>query len=70
MNKALLDKALEGDMQAIKEIQDTVHGKIVEKSEQVHSFSQMPTIKLKDGQSLDLGDVGRDVPFLDTEDSE
>lgn len=64
VNHALLTKALGGDLGAIKEIQDTVYGKIVDKSEQVHSFTQMPTVKLKDGKSLDLGDIGAAPPQL------
>lgn len=62
INDALFKKAADGDLGAIKEIQDTVYGKIVDKSEQVHSFTQMPTVKLNDGKSLDLGDIGAAPP--------
>lgn len=58
VDAALFDKALEGDLTAIKEIKDTMHGKIVDKSEQIHTFTQMPVVKLGDGKSLDLGGVG------------
>mgnify|MGYP000897751395 CR=1 FL=1 len=38
---ALIKKALTGDIAAIKEVQDTVYGKIVDKSELSHSYTQM-----------------------------
>ncbi|MFA6280605.1 MAG: DUF5681 domain-containing protein [Bdellovibrionales bacterium] len=41
---ALIKKALSGDMAAIKEVQDTVHGKIVETSEVSHSYTQMGSV--------------------------
>lgn len=38
---ALIKKALSGDIAAIKEIQDTIHGKITDTSEIAHSYTQM-----------------------------
>ncbi len=38
---ALIKKALSGDIAAIKEIQDTVHGKMTDSSEVKHTYTQM-----------------------------
>jgi len=61
---ALIKKALSGDIAAIKEVQDTVHGKIVETSEVSHSYTQMGsvTVKQPDGTLCGLTfDVGSEV---------
>lgn len=43
---ALIKKALSGDITAIKEIQDTVHGKLTDSSEVTHSYTQMGHVSL------------------------
>jgi hypothetical protein len=39
VNQALIDKALSGDVPAIKEIQDTMYGKMVEKLETIQEIT-------------------------------
>jgi hypothetical protein len=41
---ALIKKALSGDIAAIKEIQDTVHGKMTDSSEVKHAYTQMGNV--------------------------
>lgn len=41
---ALIKKALSGDISAIKEIQDTVHGKLTDISEIKHTYTQMGNV--------------------------
>lgn len=41
---ALIKKALSGDISAIKEIQDTVHGKLTDTSEIKHTYTQMGNV--------------------------
>lgn len=53
---ALIKKALSGDISAIKEIQDTVHGKMTEPSEIQHTYTQMGSV-IVGGNALDF-DVG------------
>ncbi|MGE0109042.1 MAG: DUF5681 domain-containing protein [Bdellovibrionales bacterium] len=58
---ALIKKALSGDIAAIREVQDTVYGKIVETSEISHSYTQMGNVmvRLSDGTMCGLTfDVG------------
>ncbi|AGH98885.1 DUF5681 domain-containing protein [Micavibrio aeruginosavorus] len=43
---ALIKKALSGDISAIKEIQDTVHGKLTESSEIKHTYTQMGSVMI------------------------
>ncbi len=53
---ALIKKALSGDIAAIKEIQDTVHGKLTDASEIQHSYKQMGSIIMvaPDGHEREL----------------
>ena len=44
--KALATKALEGDVAAIKEIQDTVHGKLTDKVETAHTITRMGSVEI------------------------
>lgn len=43
---ALIKKALSGDISAIKEIQDTVYGKLTEPSEISHTYTQMGNVMI------------------------
>jgi hypothetical protein len=56
---ALMKKGLEGDMNAVKEIQDTLYGKIKEEIKTEHSFKQMGQVKLEDTS----GDVKEALTF-------
>ena len=67
---ALIKKASEGDVAAIKELQDTLHGKMTDKVETEISLTKMGDVMLaKDGgeiQALEF-DVGEDVKAIDAE---
>lgn len=45
---ALIKKALSGDVAAIREVQDTVHGKITDTSEVQHSYTKMESVMISD----------------------
>ena len=57
LNYKLVDIALAGDLGALKEIHDTMHGKITDKVQTEHSFKQMGKITMSNGEGekkLDL----------------
>lgn len=60
INDVLFKKAADGDLGAIKEIQDTVYGKIVDKSENTQTITMMGTIKVPspDGERPFTFDIG------------
>lgn len=61
---ALIKKALSGDIAAIKEIQDTVHGKLTDSSEIKHSYTQMGSVMIgtpEGGMSALTFDVGSEA---------
>ena len=73
INLKLADIALEGDLSAIKEIQDTLHGKIIDKVHTEHSFTQMGRVSAApleaiEGKaelvsiSFDVGEDARKLP--------
>lgn len=47
INYALVREAAKGDISAIREMQDTVHGKLVDKTEVGLSFTQMGKVMIK-----------------------
>jgi hypothetical protein len=61
---ALIKKALSGDMAAIKEVQDTVHGKMTESSDIKHSYTQMGSVMVgagKEGMTALTFNVGSEA---------
>ena len=68
---ALIRKAQDGDVAAIKEIQDTLHGKMKETVESTHTFTQMGNVKIGGGkhgeEALDF-DVGKETDVVSEED--
>lgn len=45
MTRAVVGKALDGDVQAFKELMDSSYGKLTEKVETAHTFTQMGRVK-------------------------
>jgi uncharacterized protein YkvS len=58
---ALLKKAQEGDVAAIKELNDTLYGKITENINNNHSFTQMGRVVVKDEKGEEAGSLNFDV---------
>lgn len=58
MNFKLMDVALDGEITAIKEIQDTLFGKLTDKIQNEHTFTQMGRVKIGDN-AIEF-DVGAD----------
>lgn len=70
---ALIRKATDGDVTAIKEIQDTLHGKLKETVETQHTFTQMGNVKIGGGKAGEeaLGfDVGKDTDVASEEEDD
>jgi len=70
---ALVTKAEQGDVSAIKEIQDTLHGKLKETVETQHTFTQMGNVKIGGGKAGEeaLGfDVGKETDNAVEDDDE
>lgn len=72
MAMKVLDLAMQGDIAAFKEIQDTIYGKLTDKVDTRHSFTQMGRVKAEpiEGQeAVALSfDVGKAPPEPEQED--
>ncbi len=64
---ALIKKALTGDVAAIREVQDTVHGKIKDAAEFEHTYTRMGrvTFTQEEGSEVpltfDVGSVAKEM---------
>lgn len=58
-----------GDLNAYKEYQDTIHGKITDKVENTHSFTQMGRVIVEEGEKAQelTFDVGAVPPKLEND---
>jgi len=59
INIALIREAAKGDVAAVKEVHDTLHGKITDKVQTEHSFKQMGKITMSNGE----GDKKAELSF-------
>lgn len=70
MTRAMIRKAESGDVGAFKELLDSSYGKLTEKSETKHSFTQMGSVVKGEGDSDQKEisfDVGKDVKIIEGE---
>jgi hypothetical protein len=68
-----LEKAMSGDLASFKEIQDTLHGKMKETTESIHTFTQMGNVKIGGGKAdaEELAfDVGKETDVVSEEEDD